>query len=206
MSSGHCGVLLAGGRSVRFGGSPKGLAAFGAGRLTDAPLRALSACCDDVLIAANDAEAASWFPGLRVVHDAVPGLGALGALATALRAADGRTVVVCAWDLPFITAEVLREVGAALAAGARCCVPQHADGTLEPLVAAYDASCAADAETLLAGGERAAHALRDRVRGARWMIADQPTSLVDDLTFFNVNTPNDLQRAASWRRLHPLDA
>lgn len=180
--------------------------AFGDGRLTDGPLRALTTCCDDVLIAANDAEAESWFPGLRVVRDLEPGLGALGALATALRAADRRSVVVCAWDMPFVTAAVLTELLARIADGALCCVPQHADGTIEPLVAAYDAQCATVAAELLVTGERAAHALSARVRGTRWMIAEQPIATVQAHTFFNVNTPDDLQRAESWRPLHSHDA
>ena len=197
MSRAHCGVLLAGGRSARFGGVPKGLLAFGDGRLADGPLRALAACCHDVLVAANDADAATWFPGIRVVRDDVPGLGALGALATALHAADGRRVVVCAWDMPFVTEAVLCELLAGLTDDARCCVPQHDDGTLEPLCAAYDATCADVAAELLAGGERAAHVLCDRVRGARWMIAEKKT-LVTEHTFFNVNTPDDLRRAEAW--------
>ncbi len=206
MTRAHCGVLLAGGRSARFGGSPKGLVAFGSGRLADGPLRALATSCDDVLIAANDAEAESWFPGVRVVRDVEPGLGALGALVTALGAAEGRSVVVCAWDMPFVTAAVLRELIRGIADGAACCVPQHANGTLEPLVAAYDARCADVAAELLATGERAAHALCTRVRGVHWLITGQPITMVQAHTFFNVNTPDDLQRADAWRHLHSHDA
>ena len=206
MAHQHCGVLLAGGRGARFGGAAKGLLAFGTGRLADGALHAVSGCCDDVVIAANDAQAESWFPGLRIARDDGPALGALGALATALRAGNGRAVVVCAWDMPFVTAALLEALIAGIADGARCCVPQHEDGALEPLCAVYDASCADVAATLLASGERAAHALCDRVGGVRWMIAGQPATLVQERTFFNVNTPDDLRRAESWLPLHSRDA
>jgi molybdopterin-guanine dinucleotide biosynthesis protein A len=62
------------------------------------------------------------------------------------------------------------------------------------------------AATLLASGERAAHALCDRVGGVRWMIAAQPATLVQERTFFNVNTPDALRQAESWLPLHSQDA
>ncbi len=206
MDRAHCGVLLAGGRSARFGGSPKGLLAFGGGRLADGPLRALTACCDEVVIAANDADAESWFPGMRVVRDVNPSLGALGALLTALQAGGGRSVVVSAWDMPFVTTAVLRAVVDEVSHGARCCVPQHADGSLEPLCAAYAPSCLDVAAQLLADGERAAHALCSHVHGVQWAIGQQPDTLVREHTFLNINTPDDLHRAESWFHLHSSDA
>ena len=194
----RCGVLLAGGAGTRFGGAAKGLIQLGTERVADGPLRALAAVCGDVVIAANDPAAASWFPARRVVRDRVAGLGALGALETALRAAGGRIVVVCAWDMPFVTAAILAQLAAVVEAGASCCVPMHIDGQLEPLCAAYAASCAPVASELLDYGERAAHALIDAVAGSHWSIAT--TLSPDDAarTFFNVNTPDDLRRAASW--------
>ncbi len=171
--------------------------------MADYPLRALHTVCDDVVIAANAADAADWFPAHRVVRDIVPGVGALSALQTAMVAGGGRTVVVCAWDMPFVTAEVLEALVIEVESGAECCVPVHPDGRLEPLCAAYAAGCADTATWLLDAGERAAHALADAVGGARWPIASKGSDHDGQRTFFNVNTPADLARAAEWIEFLP---
>jgi molybdenum cofactor guanylyltransferase len=191
------GVLLAGGASARFGGQPKGLLPFGTGRLADAALAALCAVCDDVVICANDAAAEAWFRPHAVVRDAVTGRGALGALEAALLAGGGALVTVCAWDMPFITPDVLSALTDVVDGGAACCVPEHADGRLEPLCAAYSASCVSTASALLAAGERAAQALLHAAGGETWQIAGALQSALAPHTFLNVNTPDDLHRAES---------
>ena len=198
----RCGVLLAGGLATRFGGVPKGLTPFGDGRLCDAALHALTATCDQVTVAANDPDAARWFPALRVVPDAQPGLGALGALQTALHAArhaaGDAITVVCAWDMPFVTAALLSDLVAAVDTGATACVPMHADGGAEPLCAAYGPGCAAVADDLLARGERSGHALLTAVGGVAWPVADRLTDADALRIFHNVNTRDDLARALAW--------
>jgi molybdenum cofactor guanylyltransferase len=200
------GVLLAGGASSRFGGTPKGLLPFRGGRLADAALAALCESCDDVVIAANDAAAESWFPPHRVVRDTVAGRGALGALETALLASDGAVVTVCAWDMPFVTADVLTALSEAVERGATCCVPEHADGRLEPLCAAYGPLCLSLATALLADGERAAHALLHAAGGRRWRIDEEMQPAITSRTFLNVNTPDELQTAETWHVTAPHHA
>ncbi|HYW51491.1 MAG TPA: molybdenum cofactor guanylyltransferase, partial [Gemmatimonadaceae bacterium] len=148
----RCGVLLAGGASTRFGGAPKGLAALGDRRVADGPLRALQASCGEVVIAANDDAAPTWFPEFRIVIDSEAGRGALGALETALHASDAATIIVCAWDMPFVTSALLDELAEAVEAGASCVVPVHPGGRHEPLCAAYGRQCAAATTALLKRG------------------------------------------------------
>ena len=194
------GVLLAGGSSSRFGGQPKGLAPFGDARLADRPLAALRAVCDEMLVASNHADAERWFPGIRVMRDTTAGRGGLGALETALCAAQHDTVLVCAWDMPFVTAELLDTLATIVDAGATCCVPVHPDGTSEPLCAAYArAMCAPAATLLLQGGERAAHSLLRHTAGAAWRV-DEHLGAGDAARLFrNVNTHDELQAAREER-------
>lgn len=199
----RCGVLLAGGRGTRFGSVAKGLAPFSSGRVCDAALRALHDTCDTVMVAANDADAPAWFPGLRIVADDTAGLGALGALHTALQAAGDAVAVVCAWDLPLMEHRVLQALADAVDAGAPACVPVHGDGQLEPLVAAYAPACAAVAAQLLASGERAAHALCAAVGGTPWPVASHLPPGDAARIFHNVNTPDDLTRARAWLPTFP---
>ncbi len=194
----RCGVLLAGGVSTRFGGTPKGLALLGGVRIADFVVRALDAVCTETIVAANDPAATVWFPHHRIVADAVPGRGALGALETALNAATARTVVVCAWDMPFVTAATLDALAAAVEAGASCCIPMHADGQLEPLCAAYDASAARTATRMLADGARAAHELVTALGGVRWQIQADTPGRDQSRMFHNINTHDDLTQAVEW--------
>ena len=108
MTASRCvGVLLAGGAARRFRGMPKGLALVDGLRIADRVLSALRGATDRQLVVANDARAAQWFPGMRVVADAEEGLGPLHGLRTALAAAEGEPVLVVAWDMPFVTTALL---------------------------------------------------------------------------------------------------
>jgi molybdenum cofactor guanylyltransferase len=189
----RCGVLLAGGLSTRFGGAPKGLEPLANRRLADFPLAALTAVCDDVVIAANDPTADTWFPGHTVIADGGTERSALAGLLAALRIANGRLLAVCAWDLPLIPASLLQELVTVVASGASACVPQHSDGRLEPLCAAYDGTCLPVAAALMQMGERAAQHVVREAGGVFWPV---PTEYAH--TFFNVNTRDDLPLAERW--------
>lgn len=129
-------------------------------RIADRILAVLRAATDTQLVVSNDSSATEWFPSLRVVADAVPGLGPLAGIATALRAAAGSAVMVVAWDMPFVPTPLLRGMRALGEIGAAAVVPVHGEPPLlEPLCAYYGAEALPVCERLLADGERRAHAL-----------------------------------------------
>src|SRR6185436_670434 len=109
------GAILAGGGATRMGGAPKGLLEIHGrrilDRLVDAFVEALGAL---PLLVANAAEAPAWRPDLRVVPDRRPGVGTLGGLHTAVLEAPAPVVCV-AWDMPFVPAALIRELGDGLA-------------------------------------------------------------------------------------------
>jgi molybdopterin-guanine dinucleotide biosynthesis protein A len=156
------GVLLAGGAARRFGGQPKGLARLDGVRIADLALAALRGATTSQLVVANDPRATSWFPGMRVVADAARGLGPLGGLATALRAAAGAPVIVVAWDMPFVTTELLAELRRRGERGVGAVVPVHGrERQAEPLCAWYAAEALSSCVALLEAGARRAAALFD---------------------------------------------
>src|SRR5207247_17520 len=59
------------------------------------------------LVVANAPEGPSWRPDLRTIPDVRPGCGSLGGIYTAVVAGDGPVLCV-AWDMPFLTEDVLR--------------------------------------------------------------------------------------------------
>jgi len=196
------GVILAGGRATRFGGTPKGLAHVGGVRIVDRVADALRAVCDDLLLVANHADASTWLPDVQVARDLRPGLGALGGLHAALTHARGAALVV-AWDMPFVPGSLLDVLLEALRDAAHddvdAVVPLGADGP-EPLCALYTRPCLRAAEQLLDTGERRARALAESVR-TRWLDADEVARHGDpNVLFLNVNTPEDLATAEALSR------
>ena len=156
------GVLLAGGAARRFGGLPKGLALVKEQRIADRVLVALAGASERQIVVSNDPEADDWFPKLRVVADEAPGLGPLAGIETALVAAKGTPIVIVAWDMPFVTAPLLRGMRALGELGADAVVPVHGDPSVtEALCAWYAPSALVVARELLATGERRAAALAE---------------------------------------------
>ncbi len=158
---------MAGGAASRFGGLPKGLAMVDDVRIADRVLASLRAVSDAQLVVSNEDSAPSWFPSMRVVADAVPGLGPLAGIETALRAADGAAVIVVAWDMPFVPVPLLRGMRALGDVGASAVVPAHgAAPVYESLCAYYAADALAVCSQLVASGERRAGALREALPSA----------------------------------------
>jgi molybdopterin-guanine dinucleotide biosynthesis protein A len=195
MSGQRCvGVLLAGGAARRFRGMPKGLALVDGLRIADRVLAALRGATDAQVVVANDARAAQWFPGMRIVADTEEGVGPLHGLRTALAAAAGDPVLVVAWDMPFVTTALLAALRVEGEAGATAVMPvggdpRHAD----PLCAYYGAAALGTCERLLAAGERRAGALHEALEGARTLTGAALETLGDPARLlFSVDTLEDL--------------
>ncbi len=109
------GAILAGGAASRMGGVNKGLLAVGGRRIVDRLVAAFEEALGvPPLLVANAPEAPSWCPGLRVVPDRRGAGGTLAGLYTAV--VEGPApVVVAAWDMPFVSAALLRALADGLA-------------------------------------------------------------------------------------------
>jgi molybdopterin-guanine dinucleotide biosynthesis protein A len=188
------GAVLAGGRSSRFGGQPKGLAQVGGRRMLDRVALALGEASDRIVLVANDPAAASWLPGTGVVRDLRPGGGALSGLHAALASAGGDDVLVCAWDSPFVPGSLLMALrDAGTLDDADAAVPaSHAPWGFEPLVAWYAPSCLPAIERALDSGVVHAGGWQGTVRTLRLDASPwgDPAH-----RFFNVNSAEDLVEA-----------
>ena len=162
------------------------------------------------VLIANDPAAAQWLPGTIIHADVVPGLGSLGGILTAVEMggpADGRTggpaggVLCVAWDMPFVSAALLREL-ASLLADADAAVPESDSRRgVEPLCAAYGPACGPAIRAAAARGDNRAIAFHADIRLAR-LSRDRVLQYGDPgVLFFNVNTPADLSRAESLCRI-----
>ena len=195
------GAILAGGGATRYGGRPKGLLDVGGRRILDRVVDAVTAAVGaPPLLVANAPDAAAWRSDLATVPDAEPGLGSVGGIYTAVAAGDDPVLCV-AWDMPFLTADLLRTLVDGSAAYDVFLPESDSRRGLEPLCAVYGPACRAAIERQLARGDRRAIGFHPEVKVGtlpleRVRAFGDPAEL-----FLNVNRPEDLQRAeAVWRR------
>lgn len=195
-------AVIAGGRARRLGGARKPLLVVGGRRLIErqlAVLRPRFAHLFLVLAAgSNDDEELIDAAGLPVVRDRRPaGAGPLAgveaALAAAAAAGCARGVVCVAGDLPFLAAPVL-ELVRARGRDEDAVVPRRGHRP-EPLLARYPLRAAALAAQRLDENQPRLSAFAEQLR-PQWLEAhDLVAADPEQLSFFNVNTPEDLQRA-----------
>lgn len=195
------GAVLAGGAARRYGGRPKGLIELGGARLLDRVVDAVAGVTGAApLLVANAPEGPTWRPDLRTIPDVRPDCGSLGGIYTAV-ASEAGPVLCVAWDMPFITQELLQ----ALVAGsvAYDAFLPESDGRrgVEPLCAVYGPACGPAIERQLDRGDLRAIGFHAAVQVGTLPLERVRAFGDPDELFFNVNTPEDLQRAeAVWRR------
>jgi len=192
------GVILAGGKSRRMGGSPKALLPFGGRPLIEHITETLRSVLPDCLVVTNTPELYASL-GLPMVGDVFPEGGSLGGIYSGLRAASGEAALCVACDMPFLSAPLVAHL-AGRAAEADVVIPDVA-GDLQPLHAVYAKACLPAMERRLRTGHLKVVGFFGDVRVLR-VPADAVERFVDPtIAFMNLNTPEDLARArALWDR------
>ena len=130
------GVVLAGGRSSRFG-RDKALELWRGKTLLEHALASLEDCTERFVIGGTSER--YGFAGVPVYPDLEPFQGSLYGLARALEIAPSDRVAVMACDMPRLSSEFWNFM--ANLEPAQVVIPENADGFLEPLAAIYDRSC-----------------------------------------------------------------
>jgi molybdenum cofactor guanylyltransferase len=184
-------VIQAGGESRRMG-QDKGLVHLAGRPLVQHVLDRIRPLADDIWITTNRPQAYA-FLGVPTAADPQPGLGALAGLRTALNAALGDTVLVVACDMPFLQPALLRYL-LSRAGEAEVVIPRR-NGEYEPLHAVYRRGCLPALDAALARGEARLISFFPDVRLLAIDSAELVTYDPAGLSFFNVNTPDDLSQA-----------
>jgi molybdopterin-guanine dinucleotide biosynthesis protein A len=126
-------VVLAGGRSTRFG-SDKRFAILGDGTLLSRAIETARQVTPNVILSVAPGDGAAFSGLARVVEDDLPGLGPLSGIVAALVAAETASCVFMPVDCPNVTPDLLRCL-AALARGDGAVV--EGPKGIEPLLACY---------------------------------------------------------------------
>jgi molybdopterin-guanine dinucleotide biosynthesis protein A len=193
------GIILAGGSSSRLG-QTKALVPLGGCSLVEHVVGVLRPLVSELLLVtqreASTSEAESLTPlGLPTTTDIHTGVGTLGGLHAGLDAIRTEYGLVVGCDMPFLNADLLRYM-IAQAPGFDVVMPR-VGRYYEPLHALYARSCLPTIEqSVLAGRRRIRQALSGlRVRYVEESEIDRYDP--EHLSFFNVNTPEELERARS---------
>jgi molybdopterin-guanine dinucleotide biosynthesis protein A len=187
------GVIQAGGKSTRMGGRPKALLDLGGRRIIERVAAAIAGVVDDLLLVTNTPELYR-FLSLPMVPDAFPGGGSLGGIYSGLLAAPGDAAFTVACDMPFLQPDVARLV-VSRAADADVVIPKVA-GQLETMHASYRKSCLPHMEARLRAGQLKIVGFFDQVRVLTIEEAELAPYGDPAVMFMNVNTPEELARAA----------
>lgn len=184
-------AILAGGQSSRMGTDKAFVPVLGRPLIEDI-LAQLAGLGAETILITNRPEAYAYL-GVPLFGDRRPGTGALGGLYTALACAAQPHALVVACDLPFVVRPLLDYL-LSLRTEADAVVPRLA-GEAEPLRAIYSRACLPAMEAALDAEKRRVISFFPAVR-VRWV--DEPELDRFDprhLSFFNVNTPADLETA-----------
>ncbi|MGV8175521.1 MAG: molybdenum cofactor guanylyltransferase [Methanothrix sp.] len=202
-------VILAGGNSRRLG-IEKSLLIFGNRPLLCWTAEKLSDVADEVVVVARNEqhaarleEAASEFLRRSVLFawDGLPGYGPVAGIAAGMARGRGRYAFATGCDLPFLSPQVVERLfQIAEDAGSGGAVPVKPNGFFEPLHSVYKrVDMQRACENAISRGERRIHAPLQDI-GVSLVAVDLLRPLdCDLLTFFNLNTKEDLDKAkALW--------
>ena len=191
------GIVLAGGMSRRLG-RDKAVEQLEGEPLIARVIGRLSQVSEEIVVVVNEMERASELPlpeSAKVAVDIYPGKGPLGGIFTGLSAVDSDWGIVVACDMPFLNVELLTHM-LALRDGFDAVVPVRA-GHPEPTHALYSKVCLPHIERKFKVDDLKIASFFGDVRVR--FVAEEDIIRLDPerLSFFNVNTQQDLERAQS---------
>jgi molybdopterin-guanine dinucleotide biosynthesis protein A len=189
------GIVLAGGKGIRLR-EDKALETISKRTLLEQVVFRLSLLDGDIPIVIASGRRypqLAGYPRLRIAGDIYPGKGPLGGIYSGLKASHSFYNLVVACDMPFLNRDLLLYMVEA-ATGFDLVVPRLGN-LIEPLHAVYTKDCLAPIERLLEKDSLSVRGLFPMVR-VRYVEAEEIERFdPEHLSFFNVNTGADLERA-----------
>jgi molybdopterin-guanine dinucleotide biosynthesis protein A len=197
---GRSAIVLAGGFSSRFG-RDKGVL-----ELADKPLirhvvDAVSSVVDETVVVTNSQERVTRYAklagsGVRFAVDVCESQSPLIGALTGFGVVHGKYSLLLPFDTPFVSCEVVSLLFE-LCVNRAAVIPRWPNGHLEPLHAVYQTAQALEAAKCAVAEEKFnVRAMIEKLRGVRYVSTLVIQQLDPELrTFFNVNTPLDLEKA-----------
>jgi molybdopterin-guanine dinucleotide biosynthesis protein A len=188
-------VILAGGRSLRLG-RDKILETVGRTSLLELVVSRVDPLVSEIVIVVagerHFPEVECWNK-VKTVSDIYPGKGSLGGIYTGLAASSSFYNLVIAADMPFLNPSLLHYIFD-ISVGYDFVLPRIG-AYFEPLHAVYSKNCIGPAESILKKGNMVITQLFNYVK-VRHVEAEEIDRFdPEHLSFFNINTQEDLMRA-----------
>ncbi len=194
------GIILAGGKGLRLG-RDKVLETVGNRGLLEQVILGVSSLCKDIIVVTATERSipeAICHPRLKVVSDLFPGKGPLGGIYTGLVTSDYSCNLVVASDMPFLNEALLRYM-IKLTDSFDIVVPRVGD-MVEPLHAVYSKECLATIEGMFRQESLSVNHLLRLVRTRYVDTAEIDRFDPRHLSFFNINTKADMEKARELAR------
>ena len=173
-------VILAGGRSSRFGRDKSLLRVDNNELLLERSLRRWGDMFDEVVIV-SDSGCKFDIAGVTEVRDIYPCRGPLGGVHAGLTAVRNQWIFVAACDMPSIEKIFIQRLFDAVSGDSRVILPYH-NGIIEPLCALYHIDCLPFAEKMISMDSNCILDMYEMIP-VHYLEAEN--------CFFNINYPED---------------
>ena len=193
-------IILAGGKSLRFG-HDKLLEKIGNTSLLEKVISLIDPISKDIIIVTAEKRAFTRIvknTRIKIVNDIFPGQGSLGGIYTGLVKSDSFYNLVVAADMPFLNESLLRYM-IKVADGYDFVLPRVGKW-YEPLHAIYSKNCINPINSILEKGKKVIVELFDYVKVKFIEVKEIDRFDPKHLSFFNINTKEDLEIAKSIAR------
>ncbi len=187
------GVILAGGLNTRFSGKEKALVRVGERRILDYIYDVFLDLFEEIILVTNNPlKYIEW--NLNIVTDLFPIRSSLTGIHAGLFYASNPYAFFAACDTPFLKKELIEMIVEKIEPGLEAIIPEISVG-LEPLCAIYSKNSLKRIEQHLSENKLKIQWVfkKDRIKKI-------PENLIrekdpDLLSFFNINSPEDLEKA-----------
>jgi len=185
------GFILAGGASRRMG-RDKAQIPWGGGTLLTHAIEQMEPVASEVSIVGTLTAENLAVP---VLTDKIPGLGPLAGIHSALSRSTSDWNLILAVDLPLVTPELLAWIADFRVVASQTAIVPRVSSRLQPLCAIYHRKILPQIDQALVRRESSIRRLLERL-GTRIIEEDQliASGFAPEM-LFNVNTPEDLERA-----------
>jgi len=194
-------IILAGGTSAGFP-QDKGTMLLDNKPLIRRVFEIVESIVDEVIIVTNSQERVDLYAKLlpetaKFAIDNQKEKGPLIGAITGFEAAQGKYCLLLPYDSPFVNEELIALL-LDLCMGKTAVVPRNPDNEIEPLCSAYQTKLVLEiAKKVAEEGATDLQTLVENLRGVRYISTMVIEQIDPDLrSFFSVNTPVDLKRAA----------
>jgi molybdopterin-guanine dinucleotide biosynthesis protein A len=186
------GIILAGGKSLRFGRN-KATEKIAGMTLVERVIDHLSSITHEIILVTNEGGSQfAEFDFLEVVSDIYPAKGPLGGIYTGLSTSHTAANIVVACDMPFLNTVLLSHM-VEISPGFDAVIPRWPNNQIEPLHGIYSCSCIPVMKKRLENDQLSISECLKEMRVRYFDQAEFSKFDPEFQSFFNINNQADIE-------------